>query len=62
MLNTTIFIVEAMLLDSMNRIKKSRVIGVWRDLKDVPVDKIRRANELAYPKNKVEVKIHPYTQ
>ncbi len=62
MLNTTIFIVEAVLIDSLNRVKKSRIIGAWRALEDVPVAKIRRANELFHPDKKVMVKIHPYTQ
>jgi hypothetical protein len=62
MFNTTIFIVEAMLIDSLNRVKKSRIIGVWRALEDVPVDKIRRANEIAHPDKKLMAKIHPYTQ
>ena len=57
----TRYIVEVRILDTLNRPKKHRILGVWKTLEDVPVAKIRTANERAYPSSKVEVKINPYT-
>ena len=57
----TRFIVEVRLLDSVNRVKKSKVLGVWKTLEDVPVDSIRWVNEKVYPLNKVEIRINPYS-
>lgn len=59
-LNTR-YIVEVRILDTLNRPKKHRILGVWQTLDDVPVAKIRMANERAYPLSKVEIKINPYT-
>lgn len=56
----TRFIVEVCLLDSVNRVKKSKVLGVWKSLEDVPVNAIRWVNEKVYPQNKVEIRINPY--
>lgn len=57
----TRFIVEVRLLDSVNRVKKSKILGVWKALEDVPVNSIRWVNEKVYPQNKVEIRINPYS-
>lgn len=59
-LNTR-YIVEVRILDTLNRPKKHRIIGVWQNLDDVPVARIRMLNENAYPSSKVDIKINPYT-
>lgn len=58
---STRYIVEVRILDTLNRPKKHRILGVWQTLDDVPVAKIRMVNEKVYPFSKVEIKINPYT-
>ena len=60
MLNSLRHIVEVEILDKMNRPKKKRILGVWKDLNEVPFDLIRRANNVAYPGCEVNIKVTPY--
>ena len=53
-------IVEVEILDSINRPKKKRILGVWNDLEGIPFDSIRKANEIAYPGCGVIVKVTSY--
>jgi hypothetical protein len=56
----TKYIVEVSIHDSLDRMKKSRVIGIWKDIKDIPFEKIRRINELAHPGKKIEIHARAY--
>jgi hypothetical protein len=55
------YIVEVELHDSLNRAQKSRIIGVWRNAEDVPVERIRAINQRVHPTKEIEIKIHPYS-
>lgn len=47
-------------MDTLNRPKKKKILGVWADSEQIPYDKIRYANNLAYPGCDVEIKVTTY--
>jgi len=53
------YVVEVRLLDSMNRVRRSRVIGVFPTLEKIPVNEIRLVNEKHYPNQKIDISIVP---
>jgi hypothetical protein len=57
---TTKYIVEVSLRDSIDRVRKSKIVGVWARMEDVPLDKIRRLNEMAHPDKKIEIHARAY--
>jgi hypothetical protein len=59
-MNNTRYIVEVEILDTLNRPKRKRILGVWKSAEDIPYDLIRRANNLAYPGCGVEIKVNAY--
>lgn len=56
----TKYIVEVSIHDSLDRLKKSKVVGVWKKIEDIPFDKIRRINEIAHPGRKIEIHARAY--
>lgn len=60
MLNSLRHIVEVEILDTMNRPKKKRILGVWKDLNTVPFDLIRKANKAVYPGCDINIKVTAY--
>lgn len=59
-MNNTRYIVEVEILDTLNRPKKKRILGVWKSSEDIPYDLIRLANNKAYPGCGVEIKVNAY--
>jgi hypothetical protein len=59
MLNTR-NIVEVQIINSLGRVRKKRILGVWKNAEDIPFDKIRMVNEKVYRGCTVEVKVTAY--
>lgn len=60
MLNSTRYIVEVKILDTIGRPKRDRILGVWGDLNKVPYDLIRKANGMKYPGCEIQIDTHVY--
>jgi hypothetical protein len=56
----TKYIVEVSIHDSLDRLKKSRIVGVWKKIEDIPFEKIRKINEFAHPGKKIEIHARVY--
>jgi hypothetical protein len=60
MLNSTRYIVEVKILDTIGRPKRDRILGVWGDLSKIPYDLIRKANGIKYPGCEIQIDTHVY--